>query len=97
MRFSSSATMVSRDSPPSDVSNLMKFNLPSPNASTTCFPLPISDVTYAATSSLRSIFKFESIGKPLESQMITPRIPSLSSKRLMIFFTSCLFIILTTP
>ena len=89
IRFSSRATIVS----PLDVSNLMKLSSPSFNASTTCLPFPISEVTYAATDSLSSISKFESIGKPDESQMITPRIPSLSSKRRIIALTSALFMI----
>lgn len=93
IRLSSNAIITS----PLEVSNLINFKAPSLSASTHCLDFPIRDVTYAATSSVWSIARLDLIGSPLESQIITPRTPSFSSKRLIIAFTSLTSIVAVLP
>ena len=84
MSVSSKAIIIS----PFDVSKRINLRAPSFKASTTCFDLPINDVIYADTDSVKSVDKFDLMGSPELSQIITPRTPSFSSNRRIIAFTS---------
>ena len=84
MRFSSLAIIIS----PLEVSKRMKLSFPSSKALTHDSDLPINAVMYADTSSVCSVARFDFIGSPVESQIITPLTPSFSSKRRIIAFTS---------
>ena len=84
INVSSKAIIIS----PLDVSKRINFRAPSFKALTTCFDLPIKDVIYAETLSVKSVDILDFIGSPEVSQIITPRTPSFSSNRRIIFCTS---------